>query len=270
LKYHKILLILVKHFTHFLRGYFMKQVLHLLVLSFFIFSFLSCTKKDNTVLGPNEIGGDTNVDFVEPGDYFTPTFVMAGNPDLNKISNKVVVQSNKNGIVTLKGVFTFDNDWAKKMDTAFGFTGLSKDIKFAAIGVFLNRYGATLDTSDRNAMKVTLILKGKVTTEGVQEFMSSGGDESKPFTIVKYSANVGDKYQFTTKDGKSITREVTAKSTTDDFFWSGMLIKVLQVEEVQPADDPAIEKVIYYGNHKFGLVAVKVTLKNGKIISSSF
>lgn len=269
MKNQKSIIIFVKHFTHILRGSLMKKVLHLLLLSYFIFSFLSCTKKD-TVLGPNEIGGDTNVDFVNPGDYFTPSFLMDGVPDLNQISNRVTVQSNVNGIVTLKGEITFSNDWVKKMDTAFGFASVPKDIKFAAIGAYLKRYGATLDTTDRNAMKVSIILKGKVTSEGIQEFISGGGDESKPFTIVKYGSNVGDKYQYTTKDGKVITREVTAKSTTDDFFWSGMLIKVLQVEELQPTDDPAIEKVIYYGNHKFGLVAVKVLLKNGKIIKSYF
>jgi hypothetical protein len=247
----------------------MKIFTQFFVISLIIFSFLSCTK-DDKVLGPNEIGGDTNIDFVDPGDYFTPTFVMDGNPDLNKISNKVIVQSNKNGIVTLKGVFTFDSNWVKKMDTAFGFSAIPQATKLAAIDIFLKRYGATLDTTDKNAMKMTIILKGKVTSEGVQEFISSGGDESKPFTIVKYAANVGDKYQFTTKDGVNITREVIAKSTTDDFFWGGMLIKVIQVEEVQPSDDPVVEKIIYYGNHKFGLVSAKVFFKNGKIISTSF
>lgn len=229
---------------------------------------MSCS--DSPTEGPNELGGSTNVDFVEVGDWFTPTLIMDGNPELNAITNRIVVQSNNNGIVTLKGVFTFDTDWTNAMDKAFGIDTIPLNIKLAGIYAYLKRFGGTLDTTDKSAMKVTVILKGKVTTEGIQEFMTSGGDESKPFTIVKYNANVGDKYQFTNKDGKTITREVVAKSTTDDFSWGGMYIKVIQVEEVQLDDDPISQKITYYGNHKFGLVCIKVDLRNGKVIKAYF
>ncbi|MBN8573221.1 MAG: hypothetical protein J0M05_04860 [Candidatus Kapabacteria bacterium] len=86
---------------------------------------------------------------------------------------------------------------------------------------------------------------------------------SKPFTLVKYSAIVGDKYEFTDNDNVKITRQVVYKSTTDDYdivFWK---IKVLKVEETK--DDPIVEKIVYVANHKFGLVGVMVHFKNGAI-----
>jgi len=36
-------------------------------------------------------------------------------------------------------------------------------------------------------------LKLKITSDGIQDFVHSKGDESKPFTIMKYSAKLGDK-----------------------------------------------------------------------------
>jgi hypothetical protein len=112
-------------------------------------------------------------------------------------------------------------------------------------------------------MNLTVNIKSRITSEGIQDFMYSGGDMSKPFTLVKYSAIVGDKYEFTDNDNVKITRQVVYKSTTDDYdivFWK---IKVLKVEETK--DDPIVEKIVYVANHKFGLVGVMVHFKNGAI-----
>ena len=116
-------------------------------------------------------------------------------------------------------------------------------------------------------------LKGNIvsrtTSEGIQDFSYANGDISKPFTIIKYSSNVGDKYTFTTSEGKTITREVVSHSTSDDYPWmyfgSNMNIKVYKVDEVQ-ADDPIVNKITYISNHKFGLVGIIVTLKSNKVI----
>ena len=109
--------------------------------------------------------------------------------------------------------------------------------------------------------------KLKVTAEGIQEFVSSKGDLSKPFTIVKYNANVGDKYEFTNSDGVKITRTVTYKSTTDDYQVGFWYLKVIKVEETR--EDPLTEKITYITNHKFGLVGVLLEPKAGKDIRVS-
>jgi hypothetical protein len=85
---------------------------------------------------------------------------------------------------------------------------------------------------------------------------------------VKYDAKVGDQWSYTTKGGKNITRKVTAVSTTDDFFWSGMLIKAITVEQNLPY--PGFTKAVYRANHKFGMVAVEVFLEDGTSMSMSF
>jgi hypothetical protein len=102
----------------------------------------------------------------------------------------------------------------------------------------------------------------KVTSEGIQEFVNSKGDLSRPFTIVKYGAAVGDKYEITNTEGVKVTRTVTYKSTTDDYGIGFWMIKIIKVEETK--EDPFVEKVTYYTNHKFGLVGIVINTKTGK------
>jgi hypothetical protein len=68
----------------------------------------------------------------------------------------------------------------------------------------------------------------------------------------------------TKTDGKTITRTVTAKSTTDDFYYGGILIKTITVE--QDPKLPGIRKFIYRLNHKFGLVYLQVVAEDGSTI----
>lgn len=68
--------------------------------------------------------------------------------------------------------------------------------------------------------------------------------------IVDYDSKVGDEYK--TSDG---VRTVTSKSTEDDFYWGGMLIKVTEVEETP--NKFGVKKIVYQANHKFGLVGVE-------------
>lgn len=70
--------------------------------------------------------------------------------------------------------------------------------------------------------------------------------------IVDYDAKVGDEYKI-----PGGVRTVVSKSTEDDFFWGGMLIKVIQVEEYPK--NIGVKKIVYSTNHKFGLVAVQFT-----------
>jgi len=101
-------------------------------------------------------------------------------------------------------------------------------------------------------------------TEGVA-YVNASGDQ---VILVKYDAKVGDQWSYTTKGGKQITRKVTAVSTTDDFFWSGMLIKAITVEQNLPY--PGFTKAVYRANHKFGVVQVEVFLEDGTSMAISF
>lgn len=100
--------------------------------------------------------------------------------------------------------------------------------------------------------------KFKNTTEGILDYTNSDG---KPFVVVKYDANVGEKYVLTKSNGKTITRTVTSKSTTDDFPYGFMYIKVMKVE--QDSRIPGISKIRYIANHHYGLVAVQIEMEDG-------
>lgn len=98
----------------------------------------------------------------------------------------------------------------------------------------------------------------KITDKGILDY---NNPEHKPFVLVKFDASVGDKYTFKKSDGTVITRQVVRKSTDDDWGWSGMLIKTIDVE--QDSRIPGVVKLIYYTNHKFGIVAVRAVLEDG-------
>ena len=111
---------------------------------------------------------------------------------------------------------------------------------------------------------VDVTLKFKNSTEGVA-YVNSDGDLT---ILVKYDSNVGDKWSYTTIGGKKLEREVKSKSTDNDFFWSGSMIKVTRVEQNMPY--PGFTKIIYSANHKFGMVNVDLYLEDGKKISLYF
>ena len=100
--------------------------------------------------------------------------------------------------------------------------------------------------------------KFKMTDAGILDYNNL---DHKPFVLVKYDAEVGDKYTLQKSDGSEVVREVVRKSTTDDFYWGGMLIKTIDVE--QSSNIPGVSKIIYFSNHKFGLVAVRVEMEDG-------
>ena len=108
-----------------------------------------------------------------------------------------------------------------------------------------------------NGNEVSLLSNVRVTSEGIQNVYEDG---KKSFTLVKYDAKVGDTYKIKLPSGTA-TRKVTKKSTEDDYFWGFMNIKVIQVEETSPT--PGITKVVYYANHRFGLVGVDVHFEDG-------
>jgi hypothetical protein len=95
-------------------------------------------------------------------------------------------------------------------------------------------------------------IKGKNTTEGIE--LISG---PTPGIIVKYGSSVGDEYPIGSS-GES--RKVVSKSTTDDYPYGFMYIKVIEVEEIPSSlKSTGISKITYWANHRFGLVGVDFT-----------
>lgn len=129
------------------------------------------------------------------------------------------------------------------------YTGSATVTNSSILNTLSNLPGVTVSG---NTVTVTGV-KFKSTTEGVESIY--GFD---PGIIIKYSSSVGDKYDIL---GSSTKREVTAKSTTDDFSWGGMLIKVIKVEE--NINRGGIKKITYYGNHKWGMVAIRFDFDDG-------
>lgn len=218
---------------------------------------------DDSPSGPDDLGGETNLELTHVGNKFE-AYLDADppNPAFDRMQDSIVITKNDNGIVTTHAQIRFDSLFVMGLDSSLGISAYPRSVKLAILDTYLKRYGATIDSTNKQDMKVAFDLKMKVTSEGIQEFVNSKGDLSRPFTIVKYGAAVGDKYEFSTSEGVKITRRVTAKSTTDDYpigFW---MIKVIQVEET--SDDPLLEKMTYYTNHKFGLVGVVLRTKAGK------
>jgi hypothetical protein len=98
--------------------------------------------------------------------------------------------------------------------------------------------------------------KFKITKDGIA-YLS--GDNSG--IIVRYGSSVGDIYPIGNTGDQ---RVVVSKSTDDDFFYGFLLIKVIQVEEEsKDLRDAGIEKLTYWANHRFGLVAIEMTFGDG-------
>lgn len=185
---------------------------------------------------------------------------------LSELKDSIVITANDGGIVTMRGIVGFDSAWVRGLEAELGISALPIPSKRAILETYMQRFGAVLDSTDKQAMTMRVDAKLKVTSEGMQEFVSSNGDLSRPFTIVKYDMNVGDSWDFTDADGVKITRTVVSKSTTDDYEVGFWYLKVIKIEETR--EDPLMEKITYVTNHKFGLVGVHMQTKTGKEIKT--
>ena len=107
-------------------------------------------------------------------------------------------------------------------------------------------------------------IEGKITSDGVYDYVYSNGDKNKPFTLVKFDANVGDEWVYNVGD-KRVVREVVRKSTTDDVEYGFYLVKTIDVEETIPVgtmingSESQVKKILWKFNHKFGFIEAEVT-----------
>lgn len=109
---------------------------------------------------------------------------------------------------------------------------------------------------------------GKITAKGRLVNASDGvaivNAAGRQAVVMKYDANVGDTWTYKTQRGTVETFKVIKKSTDNDYNMGYYKIKVVQVEQIPT--EPGITKVVYTGNHKFGLVETAVYLEDGSII----
>jgi len=101
----------------------------------------------------------------------------------------------------------------------------------------------------------------KFTKDGIAGVYDEG-----ELVLVRYDAEVGEEYSLTIA-GQNIKNKVVKRSSDDDFFWSGFWIKVVKVESTGHTL-PGVDKVIYYANHKFGMVGVDLKKSNGTMVSA--
>lgn len=243
----------------------MKNVFLFAILAVLAFVVNSC---DESSVNPNDLGGNADVGFTRVGDRTGAWVQFGDDDDYVNVKDSIVVIKNDNGIVTSFARFEIDTSAALRLDTLLGIQDLSRSAKFNLLNVYFKKYGVSLDTSNKSVLKLSFEFISKVTSEGIQDYTHGGNNLSKPFTLVKYASNVGDKYEFTDLENIKIKREVVYKSTTNDFevvFWK---IKVIKIEETK--EDPMFQKITYVANHKFGLVGIIFSLKNGNTVKFTF
>jgi len=248
----------------------MKTLRRFIAATVCVFAIAGCglvDSDDPASADPNSpVGGNTILEDTEPGARHSAY------PDLGAWladeltpRDSVYVKSRNNGVVVMDVNVMFDTNFTKKLDTVLGTSPLPDNAKKAIIDAYLAQYGATLDTTDKNNMVIHAEPKFRVSSEGIQDFVNSQGDETKPFTIIKYNMKVGDTWSFKRPDGTVVTRKVVHHSTDNDYeviFWR---LKVFKTEQTQ-TNDPLLSKIVWVTNHKYGLVGIHIFDKEGKEI----
>ena len=115
-------------------------------------------------------------------------------------------------------------------------------------------------------------IEGKITDNAIYDYVYSNGDTKKPFTLIKFDAKVGDKWEYKVGSNK-VVREVVRKSTDDDTEYGFWLVKTIDVEETIPTgtmikgEESDVKKILWKFNHKFGFIAASVTKIDGTIVN---
>ena len=191
---------------------------------------ISCDLLNDSKISSTEVGGDTNLTMNTVGTK-TTTNVQVGS---TSYPASATVTSNVNGVVTVDLRATLPKNNA-----------------------LINLIPASMKDASGN---LSTSSKYKNTSEGILDYTNKDG---KPFVIVNYSSNVGDKYVLTKSDGTTITRTVTGKTEVDDYPVMGgfMNIKTMTIE--QDSRIPGVNKIVYITNHKYALVAVVIYMNDG-------
>ncbi|MGI6370760.1 MAG: hypothetical protein GX372_01505 [Ignavibacteria bacterium] len=233
-----------------------------LILSLILLAILFSSCETEIAEDPNTLGGNWNLPQNEVGAEYG-IYQKIGDFKDGKFEPKAFVTKNEEGIVTIHLKVNFDKKAKLILDTLLGLETIDVDVKNAWIDAMKKKYNFKLDTSDSQNSFFEYDIKTKITDQGIQGFLH---DPIKPFTLIKYNCKVGDKYEFVNSQGEKFVRTVVYKDedkeSYDLVWWK---IKVTKVEEI--VNEPFIEKITYFANHKFGLVNVEFTTKTGKTAS---
>jgi hypothetical protein len=200
---------------------------------------------------PNRIAGDANVPIGSVGNTFTTIGVNIGGQSVS-IPHTIKIVKNENGVATINiqtNISTIKNNALyKQYNTKYNLDDL------------INRIPSAYKDANGN---IDANVQMKITSEGIQDYINKDG---KPHTIVKFDGAVGDQYNLTKSSGKTLSRTVTQKSTTDDFSYGFMNIKTMTTE--QTSSYPGVKKIVYKTNHKYGLVYAEIQFEDGSKVSS--
>jgi len=221
-----------------------RKIKWLFLLLYGMLVMAACEKKEES--GSITLTGDTNLEENKVGTVLNSMVkLIVGDKRLTE-PGKAKVTANDNGVIEVE---------------------LSMQTESEPLNNALSRlagYAQEFNIDDSfSASGGKIQAKGKLfnSTDGVAIVNSAG----KQAVVMKYDVKVGDTWTYKTKKGTVETFKVTKKSTDNDYNMGFTKIKVVQVEQV-PAE-PGVTKVIYTGNHKFGLVEVAVHLEDGSVIS---
>jgi hypothetical protein len=207
----------------------MRSTLLKLGLFSIVFAMLFSCTKDN----PDELNGDQS-EFGEVGNQIEWTVGQFGITNADMVVSKL-----ENGISTFECSVTTTEEFQIDL------------LKMMPINRFPGSFTIVGNTVEAE-------VKGKITDNGMQAVFEDG----TTLTLVKYDAEIGDKY--TAKvGGVTLENEVIEKSVEDDYFWGGLLIKVITVR--YKSHSPGINYVDHVYNHKFGLVGLAVHFEDGSV-----
>lgn len=217
----------------------MKSFITYLIVILLCVFFVSCSDVDNIFGGekPNELNGSGDIPIAQVGN----TFGIApriGDRSI-ELNEDINIIKNENGIVTISVVCDIPS--------------------IPELKQFIDKIPKEVIKDG----KINTTLKFKLTSEGIQDYFNA---DQKGHTVVKYNAKVGDEYNLTKSNGKTIKRKVIARSDKDDFPYGFFDIKTITTE--QDSRIPGIKKFEYRTNHKFGLVHVKAFMDDGTIVQS--
>jgi len=192
----------------------------------------------------------------------TAMFFASCKDEIDEIGGNTDLETNKVGFTyDLKGTFAGANVGTGFKATVTESTGDAVKIKLE--GKVVDKFASNFP-SPHIGQNGNVSISGKFinSSDGVA-YVNAKGEQS---VLVKYNAKVGDKWSYTTVSGKKITREVKSVSKDNDYYWGGMNIKVIKIEQGLPY--PGFNKAVYYANHKFGLVGVDIILEDGTVVYS--
>lgn len=217
----------------------MKRLIYLAILLLFVTS--SC---DQLGIGDSkdssELKGSSNIPINTVGNEFS-TIGFSVNGTWVEFDPTMTITKSENGVNTIK---------------------ITADL---STNTTLSKLNALIPSNLKDAQgRVNFEMKVKVTDKGWLDYSNV---DQEPCVLVRYDDKVGDKYTVTTSSGSVIEREITYKSTDDDYAYGFMEIKVIKVE--QETSFPGIQKYVMYFNHKFGLVGLEIVAEDGTTLKTS-